>query len=411
VKARLSCLAMAFVCISVSHQPTPAQTANAPRYVGAGSCSAAACHNSHIPHGPTGSEYATWITRDPHARAYEVLFNERSKLMQTNLRRNVAAHEDGRCLRCHVAADYDMAKPPTPYFKSDGVTCESCHGPASAWVNRHHLDAWQQTTTAEKLRLGMRDTRSLVGRAQVCATCHVGAAGMEVDHELIAAGHPRLHFEFSAFHAHLPRHWSDDKDRAGKVDFDAEAWVAGQLATAHAALDLLAVRAGKAKAWPEFAEFDCAACHHRLQDPSPRQKLGVRKPGSWPWGTHVALLPIALTMMKDADKVRERVLSLQKIMDAGHANRTAIATAARGAELDLRMLLSRVDLSRAPSRKQLELRLLDRRKGASGDELTQIHLALAALARDTGKSMSVQLFDPEAIRVRLTPLKEISKDR
>jgi cytochrome c554/c'-like protein len=411
VKARLSCVAMAFVCISVSHQPTPAQPANAPRYVGAGACSAAACHNSHIPQATTGSEYSTWITRDPHARAYEILFNKRSQAMQTKLRRNVAAYEDGRCLRCHVAPNYDVAKPPTSYFKTDGVSCESCHGPASAWINRHHLDAWQQTTAFEKLRLGMHDTSSLVGRAQVCAKCHVGAAGMEVDHELIAAGHPRLNFEFSAFHAHLPRHWSDAKDRAGKADFDAEAWVAGQLATAHAALDLLAARAGDAKAWPEFAEFDCAACHHRLQDPSPRQKLGVRKPGSWPWGTHVALLPIAVANEKDADKLRERVLSLQKIMNASQANRTAIATAARAAELDLRALLPRADVGAAPNRKQFELALFARRNGASVDELTQIHLALAALRPNSKRTAHVQSFDPEAIRVRLTPLKEISKDR
>lgn len=409
MKARLPGLVLAFAVAGACVLPstTPAQTA--PRYIGAGSCSASACHNSHTPHGLTGNEYTTWITRDPHARAYEALYNERSTTIQKNLHRNVAAHEDARCLRCHVAPDHDVAKPPTPYFKSDGVSCESCHGPASAWINQHHLDGWQQTTAVEKRRLGMHDTRSLLGRAQVCAKCHVGSAGMEVDHELIAAGHPRLHFEFSAFHAHLPRHWSDAKDRAGKVDLDAEAWVAGQFATAHAALDLLAARASNSKAWPEFAEFDCSACHHDLREPSPRQKLGVRKPGAWPWGHHVALLPLALTGVKDGAKLRERIKSLQDTMDAGNANRGAIASKARAAELELRTLISFSTM--APSRKHLQIQLLEQRNraGASIDELTQINLGLAALARS--KTSRVQSFDPEAIRVRLTPLKEISKDR
>src|SRR5205823_3686488 len=117
--------------------------------------------------------------------------------------RTTPAHEEQRCLSCHVAPDYDVNKPPcdAPYFKTDGVSCESCHGPAQDWLARHHLDAWKNETRAEKNRLGMTDTQSLAGRAQLCARCHVGAAGMDVDHDLLAAGHPRLSFEFAAFHA------------------------------------------------------------------------------------------------------------------------------------------------------------------------------------------------------------------
>ena len=48
------------------------------RYAGAGSCSAAACHNGPSSKGVLGSEYALWVSEDRHARAYEVLFNERS---------------------------------------------------------------------------------------------------------------------------------------------------------------------------------------------------------------------------------------------------------------------------------------------------------------------------------------------
>src|SRR5262249_53265920 len=41
---------------------------------GVGSCSAASCHGYNGPKGSKGSEYTTWVTHDPHARAYSVLF-------------------------------------------------------------------------------------------------------------------------------------------------------------------------------------------------------------------------------------------------------------------------------------------------------------------------------------------------
>jgi hypothetical protein len=245
----------------------PVAAATSHQFVGAGSCAAAACHNADFRHGPAGSEYTTWITRDPHQKAYEVLFDGLAKKIQKNLHSKVDAHEDRRCLACHAAPEYAEEKPPSApgYFKTDGVSCEACHGPAKVWIARHHLDEWQTKSPEEKQRYGMTDTRSLAGRAQVCVRCHVGTSKMDVDHDLIAAGHPRLNFEFAAFHAHMPRHWPDAKDRAGKPDFEARVWAVGQLVTAHAALRLLAGRAEEEKRpWLEFAEHDCLACHHNL---------------------------------------------------------------------------------------------------------------------------------------------------
>src|SRR6516162_11042946 len=156
--------------------PVPGSSPAPHVFMGAGSCAAAACHNGNFAHGGTGSEYTTWITRDPHAKAYEVLFADAAKGMQKHLKGAVPAHEDRRCLQCHVAPGYDAAKHPS-YFPTDGVSCESCHGPAQKWLNLHHLDAWQSLDRAAKKALGMNDTRALWGRAQVCTPCHVGTAG------------------------------------------------------------------------------------------------------------------------------------------------------------------------------------------------------------------------------------------
>ena len=419
----LLALAFAALIAGLARQPQPTSASagssqpSTSKYVGAGSCSASACHNANPAHGRLGSEFATWMTRDPHARAYEVLFNERSKSIQKNLRQSTPSHQDSRCLKCHVAPDYDDTNPPAAsYFKTDGVSCESCHGGARDWINHHHLVGWQLRTPADKKRLGMNDTRSLIGRAQLCASCHVGGAAMDVDHELIAAGHPRLHFEFGAFHAHLPHHWADAKDHA-KPDFETRAWLAGQLVTAHAALELLSARASKKSSWPEFAEFDCASCHHDLREPSTRQMAGfaTRRPGAFAWGHQVLLTPIALERVPNAEPFRQHLTALQKRMDAVNPAPAMVAKEAREAAVSLQELLGRIDgdfLGLTPGRDAIVQFLEKSGKNAMADTdlRTQVRLGLVAIERRPEKAPGLHRFDPDAIHARLTQSKT-SKDR
>ena len=57
--------------------------------------------------------------------------------------------------------------------------------------------------------------------------------------DLIAAGHPRLDFEFSAYHANLPKHWDRTQDKSrNQESLKARLWVAGQVASAEAAAQL-----------------------------------------------------------------------------------------------------------------------------------------------------------------------------
>jgi hypothetical protein len=77
----------------------------------------------------------------------------------------------------------------------------------------------------------------------------------DVNHDLIAAGHPRLTFEFEAQLANLPAHWSRAKD----VKSHFEAWRRGELATASQQDKLYAGRAAQ-----EFASHRCFDCHHGL---------------------------------------------------------------------------------------------------------------------------------------------------
>jgi hypothetical protein len=401
------------------------------RLIGAGSCAASACHNAHGSRGDTGSEHSLWITRDPHARAYQILFDKAAQDIQKKLRRPVPAYEDQVCLNCHVSPDFDVKNPPknAPYFKTDGVSCESCHGPARDWINEHHLAAWQERTSEEKTRLGMADTRSLLGRAQTCVKCHIGTARMDVDHDLIAAGHPRLNFEFAAFHAGMPRHWPDAKDRTsprGGPDWEARAWVMGQLVSAQAALELLAERAGNPeRAWPEFAEHDCAACHHPLKDADQKRGFGKRKPGAMPWGNFVALTRVALNGLgadASAAKFQSALAELQKSMErVAVPDRKLVAAQARDAAALLKPLLPELH-RKLPERMPL-VTLIDTLKPdpTSADTVTQTSLALAALrqAQIDTKSPPLALerlqlpkdgaglYNPDTIRKRLATFHKI----
>jgi hypothetical protein len=153
--------------------------------------------------------------------------------------------------------------------------------------------------------------KNLVARTERCASCHVGSATSDVDHELIAAGHPRLNFEVGSHHVRLARHWREKGDNA-TADFEARLWAIGQLVSAREALKLLEYRASaKTKTWPEFAEYDCLACHHALHEPSARPPSSGRVPWSnW----YFALLPAveaAAEKTPSLEELREEMRNLR----------------------------------------------------------------------------------------------------
>jgi hypothetical protein len=257
-----------------------AAPSNAPSYVGPGSCAAVACHGSIRP--PAGgrilqTEYSTWIAQDRHARATEVLSNPVSVRIGRIL--GIATPSSSpRCLTCHALDVPEGRQART--FANEGVSCEACHGPASAWLGPHTTRGW---THAQSVQLGMYDTKDVVKRTERCLTCHLGTAEKNVDHELIAAGHPDLVFDLEAFSAAMPRHWRvpADTDPFAPV----RSFSVGQLVQVRSGLDRLARRA-RGPIWPEYGELDCFACHHSLTRPedSWRQAQGYenRRPGNPP---------------------------------------------------------------------------------------------------------------------------------
>jgi Cytochrome c554 and c-prime len=272
---------------------------------GTASCSGRGCHGGLEP--APGSrvlqnEYSTWVSTDRHANAYHVLFNERSQRI-AKLLGVTAAHEEVRCLACHVTpqALAGGSAAAGREERSQGVGCEACHGPAGRWVGPHVLPAFRQLTAAAKQeQYGLTALGDLGVRTQVCAGCHIGAPPADdlparnMNHDMIAAGHPQLHFEMGSFCANMPKHWRGSEG----PDYEARVWAVGQVGSARAALELLHHRASTpGLPWPEFAEYDCFACHHGLLDDATerwrqRRGYGKRAPGSLPWGDwYFSMLP------------------------------------------------------------------------------------------------------------------------
>jgi len=258
-------------------------TGDVGKFSGPGSCAASNCHGGVQPKSVVRiaqNEYTIWAGQDKHSRAYAVLSNPVSVRMGEILGIGPPSKAD-KCLACHALNERPEMRAQTFQTIEDGVSCESCHGPAVGWLGPHTL---KNQTHEQNIKLGMYDTRDLVKRSERCLSCHLGTEEKEVDHTMIAAGHPDLTFQLESFSAAMPRHWKPAPSASPWLSVQELA--VGQAVQLRQALNRLNRRASSA-AWPEFAEYECFACHHSLTKPeaSWRQASGYhgRNPGAPVW--------------------------------------------------------------------------------------------------------------------------------
>jgi hypothetical protein len=278
-------------------EPTPH------RYVGAAACASQNCHGSGQRRGLSETslqnEFLVWYQQDRHARAYTMLEGELGRRIGARLDPNEKVTESKRCRACHAPAvpgDATTCSERADCNETqdcdtkcrirlrDGVTCEACHGPASAWLEPHTEKTWDASCS---IPLGMRDTTRPEEAVQTCLDCHLGSErnpDQRVDHDLLAAGHPPLAFELDTFATDMPAHWA--RRPRNEAWFDGHAWAVGQVAAAQRAAGLFVKQMTK-PGWPDFAAYDCQSCHHEISSGAWVRRMskgrptpdGARRPG------------------------------------------------------------------------------------------------------------------------------------
>jgi len=365
-------------------------TAEPMKYIGPGSCAATSCHGSVKP--VAGSrilqtEYSTWILKDKHSRAYQVLTGDVGERMARILKLGEKVEGSPKCLACHAL--YTKPEQRGRQFEiAEGVSCENCHGPASGWLGGHTTAGWDRD---KSIKLGMTETRSVVHRTEKCLECHLGTKDKFVDHEMIAAGHPDLYFELDSFSAVMPRHWKQPREsEPGKPAEDAawvgvRDWSVGQAVQLRAAMERLLWRAkgeryDKKDVWPEYAELSCFACHHSLgaTKDSWRQAHGYagRRPGDPAWNESRFVVFRLMARQVDASAAQELEKALQDVsfeMSKLNPDRNRVVAAASAA---------------APSAQRLADRLATMRYDSA--------LTLKAMQRITEEAEVISLADERA---------------
>lgn len=243
---------------------TPASGAD--RHEGVASCAGSTCHAATQPlgrHGLRQDEYFTWQQRDPHARAYAVLLNERSRRIGRVL--GLRPQEAPECLVCHTDHP-EPAQRGERFLLGDGIGCERCHGGSERWLAEHTRPG---LSLDDKQAMGMYPTWQPRERAALCLACHQGDAQHPISHAMMVAGHPPLLFELDTFGALAAPHHDLDADyqqRKGDPD-SARVWVVGQAVAAEKLLAALAQPELVQGLFPDLMQFDCQACHHRMSEP------------------------------------------------------------------------------------------------------------------------------------------------
>jgi len=95
------------------------------KYIGADKCKL--CHNKPA----TGDQYAKWL-KDPHSQAIKTLSNQAS--LDYAKKNGIAdPAKEAKCLKCHSTYERAEAKQRGTILATEGISCETCHGPGSSY--------------------------------------------------------------------------------------------------------------------------------------------------------------------------------------------------------------------------------------------------------------------------------------
>lgn len=269
--ASLAALGLLLLLLRPADAQAIQQTGGDPRgnYVGVATCGGTTCHGRSNGDGPRVRQDEVMLWQDPataagaHSRAFAVLREPRSRAIAERLGLGEATGAP-MCLGCHATPGGARG---IRFQTTDGVGCESCHGPAGGWLSSHYTVGG---THQANVRNGLVPLDNPRVRAETCLNCHFGSArdGQFVNHRIMAAGHPRISFELDLFTT-LQQHYTIDDDYRGRgkrPPDGTQVWAIGQAIALKRSLDLFASNRGSEGIFPEFYFFDCHSCHRQISD-------------------------------------------------------------------------------------------------------------------------------------------------
>ncbi len=133
-------------------------------YVGAQKC--AICHKSEA----QGRQFTIW-EGTLHPKSFEALSSAKAADAAKAMGGSDKPAEDPKCLKCHAPLA-DKA----PELKAEGVSCETCHGPGSAY---RKLNIMKDRALSAQNGLILYGSPEAI-KAQ-CLTCHENPHGIKFD--------------------------------------------------------------------------------------------------------------------------------------------------------------------------------------------------------------------------------------
>jgi len=155
-----STLIVAIFCLtSFALGGTASAAASKFKYVGAKDCGK--CHKKDL----IGNQLGEW-KKSEHHKAYETLKGDDAAKIAKERGLAKPAYESEECLKCHVTG-YGLpasAFQKKPLLESDGVQCESCHGPGSGYRKKKTMSDPDKAIAAGMWEPGKDE--------KICTNCH-----------------------------------------------------------------------------------------------------------------------------------------------------------------------------------------------------------------------------------------------
>ena len=145
-------------------QETPTLVKGAFQYLGATACKK--CHVESTGQFPKGA-FTVWKGHF-HADAFRSLSRNYTREIAKRVRGIDDPVHNWRCVKCHVTAyGADASQLAETYRDADGVGCEVCHGPGSAYAEIDH-----GPSNPDRYSLGFYKLTNLDEREKLCVSCH-----------------------------------------------------------------------------------------------------------------------------------------------------------------------------------------------------------------------------------------------